>query len=202
AHRITSPWKWRHLKSVIVPSVQSPPSMLKLHDFCNRAGKGKLMADAVGASVASLCVAESLADLAPCTVVVEAIVEKLRSKCELFQQLEAVVSTKCILATNTSSLSVTAIAVSCAHPGRVADFHFFSPVPLMKIVEVIVGPLTNDDIADALIDIARQMGHTPVRASDTSGFIINYAGCGYLTEPLRLLSETPCAAKPFPVDYR
>ncbi|MDR2001332.1 MAG: 3-hydroxyacyl-CoA dehydrogenase, partial [Zoogloeaceae bacterium] len=152
--------------------------------------KGKLTVGAVAAAAARLTVADSLTDLSACPVVVEAIVEKLEIKRELFQQLEAVVDAKCILATNTSSLSVTAIAATCQHPGRVAGFHFFSPVPLMKIVEVITGPLTDNGIAETLIALTRRMGHTPVRASDTPGFIVNHAGRGYLTESLRLLGET------------
>lgn len=154
------------------------------------AAKGKITMPEAAAAAERLMVAEALADLAPCSVVVEAIVEKLDAKRDLFQQLEAVVAEDCILATNTSSLSVTAIASSCRRPGRVAGFHFFSPVPLMKIVEVVVGPLTDGAVADALTDLAKRMGHTAVRASDTPGFIVNHAGRGYLTESLRLLGET------------
>ncbi len=153
------------------------------------AAKGKLTAQALAAACSRLQVAAELGDLAPCTMVVEAIVEKLEAKRELFQQLEAVVGPQCILATNTSSLSVTAIAASCRLPGRVAGLHFFSPVPLMKVVEIIAGPLTDAGVADTLTDIAQRMGHTPVRASDTAGFIVNHAGRGYLTESLRLLGE-------------
>jgi 3-hydroxybutyryl-CoA dehydrogenase len=154
------------------------------------AAKGKVTTADVNAAAERLTVAASLADLSPCTTVVEAIVEKIDAKRDLFVQLEAVVSDHCILATNTSSLSVTAIAAACRLPQRVAGFHFFSPVPLMKIVEVIVGAVTDEAIADALTDMAKQMGHTPVRASDTPGFIVNHAGRGYLTESLRLLGET------------
>jgi 3-hydroxybutyryl-CoA dehydrogenase len=154
------------------------------------ADKGKISAqDALDAG-ARLSVAASLDDLASCTAVVEAIVEKLDAKQELFRQLEAVVSAGCILATNTSSLSVTSIAAVCKAPGRVAGFHFFSPVPLMKIVEVIAGPLTDAGVPERLTAIARRMGHTPVRASDTPGFIVNHAGRGYLTESLRILGES------------
>jgi 3-hydroxybutyryl-CoA dehydrogenase len=153
------------------------------------ADKGKLTADDVSAACARLSVAVTLAELAPCATVIEAIVEKLEVKQELFRQLEAVVGSDCILATNTSSLSVTAIAAGCTTPGRVAGFHFFSPVPLMKVVEVIAGPLTNESVAEHLVAMGRQMGHTPVRASDTPGFIVNHAGRGYLTESLRILGE-------------
>jgi 3-hydroxybutyryl-CoA dehydrogenase len=152
--------------------------------------KGKISAEDVAAAVDRLQVAASLADLAPCATVIEAVVENLDVKRELFVQVEDIVGPDCILATNTSSLSVTAIAAACKRPERVAGFHFFSPVPLMKIVEVISGPLTDPAVADKLTAMASQMGHTPVRASDTPGFIVNHAGRGYLTESLRILGES------------
>ncbi|MDR2093715.1 MAG: 3-hydroxyacyl-CoA dehydrogenase [Azoarcus sp.] len=155
--------------------------------------KGKISAEDVEKAASRLTVAGSLADLSPCATVIEAIVENLDVKRELFVALEAVVGPECVLATNTSSLSVTAIAAACKRPERVAGFHFFSPVPLMKIVEVISGPLTDPAIADKLIAMARQMGHTPVKASDTPGFIVNHAGRGYLTESLRILGESIAA---------
>ncbi len=154
------------------------------------AAKGKLTQEAHDAAVARLQVAGSLQDLASCTVVVEAIVENLEVKRQLFAELEGIVSPDCILASNTSSLSITAIAAGLQHSGRVAGFHFFSPVPLMKVVEVIAGPLTHPVVADTLVAVGRQMGHTTVRASDTPGFIVNHAGRGYLTEGLRLLGES------------
>ncbi|MDR0634988.1 MAG: 3-hydroxyacyl-CoA dehydrogenase [Azoarcus sp.] len=157
------------------------------------AEKGKIGEKDVAQAASRLTVATSLADLAPCAAVIEAIVENLEVKRGLFAELESIVAPECILATNTSSLSVTAIAAVCKHPGRVAGFHFFSPVPLMKIVEVISGPLTDAAVADQLTAMARQMGHTPVKASDTPGFIVNHAGRGYLTESLRILGESIAA---------
>jgi 3-hydroxybutyryl-CoA dehydrogenase len=154
------------------------------------ADKGKVLPAEAVAAGARLVVAPTISDLARCGAVIEAIIENLDVKRALFAELEAVVAPDCILATNTSSLSVTAIAAGCRHPGRVAGFHFFSPVPLMKIVEVIAGPLTDAGIAEALLALAQRMGHTAVRASDTPGFIINHAGRGYLTESLRLLGES------------
>ena len=85
--------------------------------------------------------------------------------------------------------SITAIAAACAHPERVAGYHFFNPVPLMKVVEVIAGLATAQETCVALSDYARQMGHTPVTAQDTPGFIVNHAGRGYGTEALRIVSE-------------
>ncbi len=152
--------------------------------------KGKITADAASAATGRLKVANTLADLKPCTVVVEAIVENLEAKQQLLRSLEGIVSADCILATNTSSLAVTSIASALSTPGRVAGFHFFSPVPLMKIVEIIPGSLTEEQVVVTLTALAERMGHTPVRASDTPGFIINHAGRGYNTEALRILGET------------
>lgn len=132
---------------------------------------------------------DALAGLADCDLVIEAVVERLDVKQSLFAELEALVSPQAVLATNTSSLSVTAIAAKLKHPGRFAGYHFFNPVPLMKVVEVIAGLKTSPTVCNNLMDYARQMGHTPVLAQDTPGFIVNHAGRGYGTEALRIVSE-------------
>lgn len=119
----------------------------------------------------------------------EAVIERLDIKAELFAKLERLASTDTILATNTSSLSVTAIAAGLKRPEQFAGFHFFNPVPLMKVVEVVAGLKTNPAVGAKLVTYARQMGHTPVQAQDTPGFIVNHAGRGYGTEALRIVSE-------------
>ena len=126
---------------------------------------------------------------APCHVVVEAIVEDLSAKRMLFSELEDIVDERCILASNTSSLSVTAMAAACKRPGRVAGYHFFNPVPVMKVVEVVDGVLTERWVTDALTALAQRFGHTPVRCKDTPGFIVNHAGRAFVPESLRILSE-------------
>ena len=151
--------------------------------------KVRMGAEEARAAGARLAPVAALGDLAGCEVVVEAIVEDLEVKRTLFASLEGVVDDRCLLATNTSSLSVTAIAAACRHPGRVGGFHFFSPVPLMKVVEVIDGVRTEAWVGDKLVELARRFGHEPVRASDTPGFLVNHAGRGYGTEALRLLAE-------------
>ena len=140
-------------------------------------------------TLARIEIVDALAALKPCHLVVEAIVELLGPKQELFQALEKVVAETCILASNTSSLSVTAMASTCAKPGRVAGYHFFNPVPVMKIVEVVDGELTEPWVGDALIALAKRYGHKPVRCKDTPGFIVNHAGRGYVPESLRALQE-------------
>ncbi len=152
-------------------------------------GKGKLDAAQTAAYKSRLQCALTLSDLAHCDLVIEAIVERLDIKMGLFADLEAIVRPETVLATNTSSLSVTAIAAKLKHPQRFAGFHFFNPVPLMKVVEVIQGLKTDTSVCDALAQYARQMGHTPVAAQDTPGFIVNHAGRGYGTEALRIVGE-------------
>lgn len=153
------------------------------------AEKGKLTAESVNLFKARLHNANRLMDLADCELVVEAIVEKIDIKKSVFADLEKTVAHDAVLVTNTSSLSVTAIAAGMQHPGRFAGYHFFNPVPLMKVVEVIAGLRTDAAVCHRLSDYARQMGHTPVQAGDTPGFIVNHAGRGYSTEALRIVSE-------------
>ncbi|TAK86143.1 MAG: 3-hydroxyacyl-CoA dehydrogenase [Betaproteobacteria bacterium] len=153
------------------------------------AERGKLEPAAMQAALGRIELAESLDAFAPCHVVVEAIVEDLEAKRALFTRLERVVGADCILASNTSSLSVTAMAAACKRPQRVAGYHFFNPVPLMKIVEVVDGVLTERWATDALAALAKRFGHTPVRCKDTPGFVVNHAGRAFVPEALRILSE-------------
>ncbi|RYF76764.1 MAG: 3-hydroxyacyl-CoA dehydrogenase [Comamonadaceae bacterium] len=158
----------------------------KLHD------KGRFDATQLNALNDRVRVATTLGELAGCDLVIEAVVERLDIKRELFRQLEEVVTTRTTLASNTSSLSVTALAAQLRHPERFAGYHFFNPVPLMKVVEVIAGLRTAPDVCQRLAEYGRQMGHSAVQAQDTPGFIVNHAGRGYGTEALRLVSEGVC----------
>ena len=159
------------------------------------AEKGSISRDDAAAANARLDIVETMAELAPARLVVEAIVEKLEVKRELFASLEKIVADDCILASNTSSLSVTEIAAACEIPGRVAGYHFFNPVPLLKLVEVVDGVLTEPWVGDALDKIARRCGHQPVRAKDSPGFLVNHAGRGFYTEGLRIVTEGICEAR-------
>src|SRR5687768_9003703 len=151
--------------------------------------KKKIQESEVQGIIGRLEIVESVEGLAPSHLVVEAIVEDLSAKRQLFSTLEKVVKPDCILASNTSSLSVTAMAAACQRPGRVAGYHFFNPVPVMKIVEVVDGTLTEPWAGEALSALARRFGHTPVRCKDTPGFVVNHAGRAFVPEALRILSE-------------
>ncbi len=133
--------------------------------------------------------ASSLQDMAGCAIVVEAIVENLDVKRQLFADLEAIVSEDCILATNTSSISVTAIAAQLRRPQRLVGMHFFNPVPLMALVEVISGLATEQGVADTVYATAEAWGKHPVHAKSTPGFIVNRVARPFYAEGLRLLLE-------------
>jgi len=176
-----------------------PGAVAEAVSFCSdmirrRAAKGVLPTASAKAAIDRLQMTDARPDvgyhaLASCHVVIEAVAERLDIKHEVIAALENVVSSECILATNTSSLSVTTIAARARRPERVAGFHFFNPVPLMKLVEVIGGVMTDARVIDFLTTMAKRLGHRPVRVSDTPGFLVNHAGRAFSTEPLRIVSE-------------
>ena len=153
------------------------------------AAKGTLSAGALANSIANMQVCGTLQQLAGCAVVIEAIVEDIDAKQSLFKSLEAVVDADTILASNTSSLTVSAIAALCEKPERVAGLHFFNPVPLMKIAEIIPGIRTAPWVVDALRGLLEDTGHKTVTASDQPGFLINHAGRGLYGEGFRIVEE-------------
>jgi 3-hydroxybutyryl-CoA dehydrogenase len=136
-----------------------------------------------------LSLTSSLEDMQGCTFVIEAIPEELSLKQELLARLEAICPPTAILATNTSTLSVTAIASATATPGRVAGMHFFNPAPVLPLVEVIRGAQTSQETIEAVIRLAEKMGKTPVVTEDTPGFIVNRVARPFYGEALRLLGE-------------
>ncbi|MET9864995.1 3-hydroxyacyl-CoA dehydrogenase [Streptomyces sp. NPDC006129] len=135
--------------------------------------KERLTAADRDAARARLLPAETLAELADCTLVVEAVLERLDVKQELFRELEDIVDDDCLLATNTSSLSVTAIGGALRVPGRFVGLHFFNPAPLLPLVEVVSGFATDVTYATRAYETARAWGKTPVACADTPGFIVN-----------------------------
>ncbi len=151
--------------------------------------KGRLDADQSALCAGLIQPVHTLAQLAVCDLVVEAIVERLDAKQALLRELEGVLRPDAALATNTSSLSVTALAAALQRPQRFAGLHFFNPVPVMKLVEVVPGLRTDPALCTALAEQVRAMGHTPVLAQDTPGFIVNHAGRGFTTEALRIVGE-------------
>lgn len=154
--------------------------------------RGRADADALSRRVewhASAGAVPDMTPLASCSLVVEAIVERLDVKRSAFQAIEAVVAPECVLATNTSSLSVTAIAASCARSERVLGVHFFNPAPLMPLVEVVPGLQTDLARTGEVQALVAGWGKTPVVARDTPGFIVNRVARPFYGEALRMLEE-------------
>ena len=151
--------------------------------------RGKMDEHARDVTLAHIRVAESVDALAGCGLVVEAIVERLEVKQSLFRQLEAVLAADAVLATNTSSISITAVAQGLDHPQRLIGWHFFNPATRMKLVEVIPGVETDPALVPAMHALSKAWGKTSVDAPNTPGFIVNRVARPYYAEGLRLLAE-------------
>ncbi|MCB9170200.1 MAG: NAD(P)-binding domain-containing protein [Flavobacteriales bacterium] len=151
--------------------------------------KGKLTREQADALLARIHPAGDLKDLANCGLVIEAIVEDLTVKKKVFSELEGLVAPDAVLATNTSSLPVTAIAGACSRPERVIGLHFFNPAPLLPLVEVVPGLATDPELAEQSVDRMRTWGKVPVVARDTPGFIVNRVARPFYGEALRIHEE-------------
>ena len=153
------------------------------------ATKGKLTAEEADAAATRLQPVDSLESLAPCDLVIEAAPERLDVKHELYGRLSRIVSEKCVLASNTSSLPITAIAAGATHPERVVGMHFFNPAPLMRLLEVIAGTLSDERSLALAHATGLAMGKDVIRAADVPGFIVNRCNRPFGLEALRLLQE-------------
>lgn len=151
--------------------------------------KGRMSAEEKAGVMQRLRPMASLADAASAGLVIEAIVEDLAVKRELFTALAKHLGADAVIATNTSSLSVTEIAAGCERPQRVCGLHFFNPPPVMKLVEVIGGLRSDPALVDALVAFARRIGKQPIVATDTPGFVVNHAGRAYGPEALRIVAQ-------------
>lgn len=151
--------------------------------------KGQLDEAAVADAMTRISAAATLEELAAADLVIEAIPEDLELKREAFRRLDAAASPVTILASNTSSLPIARIASATGRPQRVIGMHFFNPVPLMALVEVIAGPLTAAAVAEATIFAARRLGKTPVLTTDTPGFIVNRVARPFYLEAMRIAGD-------------
>ena len=151
--------------------------------------RGRLTANEKEAALDRLATTTGLDDLAPAPFVIEAAPEDLTLKRALFEALDRVCAPQAILATNTSSLSVTKVAAATSRPERVAGMHFFNPVPAMALVEVVAGHVTGEETLARVTALAERLGKRPVRVKDTPGFIVNRVARPFYGEPLRILAE-------------
>ncbi len=154
-----------------------------------RVEKEQIDANEAADAMARMRPAASLEALAAADLVIEAIPEQLELKRDAFRRLDATAADEIILATNTSSLSVAGIAAATHRPERVVGMHFFNPVPLMALVEVVAGPQTSPEVTDTVALFARRLGKTPVVVADTPGFIVNRVARPYYLEAFRIIGE-------------
>jgi 3-hydroxybutyryl-CoA dehydrogenase len=151
--------------------------------------KGRLSAEEKEAALARLTTTTELGELGGCDLVIEAIVEDLDAKRGLFQELDHVVGADAVLATNTSALSVTAVAAATDRPERVVGMHFFNPAPVLPLVEVVRTELSSDEAVETALEFARRIGKDPIRCADTPGFVVNRILIPLLNDCVRVLDE-------------
>ncbi|HEY3876592.1 MAG TPA: 3-hydroxyacyl-CoA dehydrogenase NAD-binding domain-containing protein [Candidatus Kapabacteria bacterium] len=151
--------------------------------------RGKLTHEAANAAAFRIRTTTHFDHLKTCDLVIEAAIEKLQTKQELFGKLSGLCAEDCILASNTSSLSITAIASATKRPSRVLGLHFFNPAHIMKLVEIVRGQETTDDVMYRAEGYIKQIGKVPVLAKDTPGFIVNRVARNFYGEAFRLLGD-------------
>ena len=158
--------------------------------FINRsAEKGRITAEEAAAAISRVTGTSDMSNFGVCQIVIEAVPERMELKHQILAELDGIVAQNAILASNTSTLSITQIAGATAHPWRVVGMHFFNPAPLMPLVEVIAGTETATSVLDATIALARALGKTPVQAKDTPGFIVNRVARPFYLEALRMVES-------------
>ena len=159
-------------------------------NYDKNVGKGKMEADAAAAAKANIKTTSNLNDVADCDIVIEAISEDPELKKSFFQQLEGICKPEAVLATNTSSISITEIATALKNPARFIGMHFFSPVPLMKLVEVIMGEGTAESTYDLVKELCDGMAKISVKVcKDTAGFIVNRVLFAYFLEAIHIYED-------------
>ncbi len=158
-------------------------------DLERRVKKGRISDDERREILGRVSMTTSVEDCADAPLVIEAVVENMEVKRKVFADLEGVVGGEAVLATNTSSLSVAGIAAATARPERVVGMHFFNPVPAMRLVEIVTGPSTDTSAASRAEEISERLGKTPIRVSDTPGFVVNRVARPFYLEALRIVES-------------
>ena len=151
--------------------------------------KGKMQQTEMDACIGRLKGSTSLDDLADCDIVIEAIIENAQLKKETYAELDRIVKKEALFASNTSSLTITELSMATARPKQFVGLHFFNPVPLMKLVEVVRTILTSDESFDAAFEFAKSLGKEPVSCRDNSGFIVNRLLVPYILDAIRAYEE-------------
>jgi 3-hydroxybutyryl-CoA dehydrogenase len=164
--------------------------LARIQGFLEKAvKKGKLAPEAVAETMGRIQGTTRLGDLVKCDLVIEAVVERLEVKKAVLAELDAICSAETIFASNTSSLSITDMAAATKRPGRFVGLHFFNPVPLMELVEVVRSPLADPGVIEDALEFVRALGKTPVSTTDRAGFVVNRLLVPYLLDAVRALEQ-------------
>lgn len=159
------------------------------------ASKGKLRAEDRDATLSRIRPTTDLSELADCQMVIEAVLEDYDIKAGVIRELESICGEETILATNTSSISVTKLAAASKHPGRVIGMHFFNPVPLMQLVEIIRALQTSDATCDAVVELTQSLGKTARVSKDSYGFVVNRVLVPMINEAINCVHEGVASAQ-------
>ena len=151
--------------------------------------KGTLTEDAKQAALKHICTTTHVSDLAKADIVIEAATENESVKIKILQGVEAVLRPETIIATNTSSLSITKLAAATKRPAQMVGMHFFNPVPMMALVEIIRGLQTSDNTVQAVTDLANALGKTPIGVKNSAGFVVNRILCPMINEAIFVYAE-------------
>ena len=171
-------------------SAQTERSLLSLKKTLNKlVEKQKISAEKSEEIFSKIRPCNELQDFATCDLVIEAIIENKEIKSKVFQNVEEIVSENCVIASNTSSISITSLSSELKNPERFIGIHFFNPAPLMPLVEIIPGLLTKENLADEIFSLIKSWGKTPVIAKDVPGFIVNRIARPFYGEALRIAEE-------------
>ena len=149
--------------------------------------RGKVTPDQREATLGKLSFTTDIAKLGDCDIIIEAVVEDLEIKNAMWKELNGICRPETIFASNTSSLTIAAMAAACGRPDKMLGLHFFNPVPLMKLVEVVKTITTSDETADTAFEFAKKLGKEPIRAKDNSGFVVNLLLIPYMIDAINAL---------------
>lgn len=151
--------------------------------------KGKVTKEYMDATLANILTTTDYADCKDCDLIIEAAVETMELKKELFAMLDSICKPEAVLASNTSSLSITEIAAATSRPDKVIGMHFFNPAPVMKLVEVIKGQKTSEEVCDSICELAKSVGKVPVKVNEAPGFVVNRILIPLVNEGIGILAD-------------
>lgn len=163
--------------------------------FARNVEKGRMEQEDMDKALANITTSDNIEDIKDCDIVIEAATENPKIKVEIFKELCKTCDEKTILASNTSSLSITAIAAATQRPDKVIGMHFFNPVPMMKLVEVIRGEMTSDEVNEKIVKLSEEIGKTPVQVKEGPGFVVNRVLIPLVNEGVGILADGLASAE-------